>query len=92
MRSCAGASGAVQGAEREDLELCDVPEAGIVTAVDAENIYEIPLVLHDEGFDADVCKTLHLDHPEADLTDWKALVERMRAVKDACASGSSAST
>src|SRR6185369_16667452 len=29
--------------------LCDVPEEGIVSAVDAEILYEIPLVLHDEG-------------------------------------------
>ncbi|HEX4777731.1 MAG TPA: CTP synthase, partial [Acidimicrobiia bacterium] len=29
--------------------LCDVPEEGIVTAADADNLYEIPLVLHDEG-------------------------------------------
>ena len=28
-------------------QLCDVPEAGIVSAVDAESLYEIPLVLHD---------------------------------------------
>ena len=63
-------------------QLCDVPEAGIVTAVDAEILYEIPLVLHDEGFDDYVCKMLHLDHHEADLTEWTALVDRVRAAKD----------
>ena len=41
-------------------QLCDVPEAGIVTAVDADILYEIPLVLHDEGLDDYVCKVLHL--------------------------------
>ena len=35
--------------------LCDVPEAGIVTAVDADILYEIPLVLHEEGLDDYVC-------------------------------------
>ncbi len=62
--------------------LCDVPEAGIVTAVDAEILYEIPLVLHDEGFDDYVCKVLHLDQHEADLTEWTTLVERVRAARD----------
>src|SRR5206468_5412 len=37
-------------------QLCDVPEAGIVSAVDAESLYEIPLVLHDEGLDDYVCQ------------------------------------
>jgi CTP synthase len=59
--------------------LCDVPEAGIVTAVDAEILYEIPLVLHEEGLDDYVCKVLHLDQHEADLTEWSTLVDRIRA-------------
>jgi CTP synthase len=63
-------------------QLCDVPEAGIVTAVDAEILYEIPLVLHEEGFDEYVCKMLHLDQHEADLTEWTALVDRVRAAQD----------
>ena len=63
-------------------QLCDVPEAGIVTAVDADILYEIPLVLHDEGLDDYVCKVLHLDQHEADLTEWTALVDRVRAAQD----------
>ena len=63
-------------------QLCDVPEAGIVTAVDAEILYEIPLVLHDEGLDDYVCKVLHLDQHEADLREWTALVDSVRAAKD----------
>ena len=45
--------------------LCDVPEEGIVSAVDAEILYEIPLVLHDEGLDDYVCQVLHLDRARA---------------------------
>ncbi len=63
-------------------QLCDVPEAGIVTAVDADILYEIPLVLHDEGLDDYVCKMLHLDQHEADLTEWTTLVNRVRAAQD----------
>ncbi len=58
--------------------LCDVPVAGIVSAVDAESLYEIPLVLHDEGFDDYVCKLLRLDHSEAELGEWRSLVARVR--------------
>ncbi|MSO36957.1 MAG: CTP synthase [Acidimicrobiia bacterium] len=60
-------------------QLCDVPEEGIVSAVDAETLYEIPLVLHDEGLDDYVCRVLCLDHHAPDLTSWKLLVDRVRA-------------
>src|SRR5262249_42283552 len=59
--------------------LCDVPVAGIVSAVDADSLYEIPLVLHDEGFDDYVCKLLRIDHNAADLSEWRSLVARVRA-------------
>src|ERR1700710_1653210 len=41
-------------------QLCDVPEEAVVSAIDASNLYEIPLVLHDEGLDDYICKMLHL--------------------------------
>ena len=58
--------------------LCDVPEEGIVSAVDAEILYEIPLVLHDEGLDDYVCRVLHLEQREPDLVEWRRLVDRVR--------------
>ena len=60
-------------------QLCDVPEEGIVTAVDAETLYEIPLVLHDEGLDDYVCRVLHLDDEPPDLDAWRELVRRVDA-------------
>jgi CTP synthase len=60
-------------------QLCDVPSEGIVSAIDAEILYEIPLVLHDEGLDSYLCRVLHLDEHEPDLTEWRELVERVRS-------------
>src|SRR5690606_41562245 len=40
--------------------LCDVPPEGVVNAADAESLYEVPLALHDEGFDAVICEHLGL--------------------------------
>jgi len=67
--------------KRKISNLCDVPMAAIVSAVDAPNIYEIPLVLHEEGFDDYVCRLLGFDEsagflPEPDLASWRALVGR----------------
>jgi CTP synthase len=58
-------------------KLCDVPEEGIVSAIDTPNIYEIPLVLHDEGLDAYVCRVLGLHDHEASLDSWRRLVHRV---------------
>jgi CTP synthase len=61
--------------------LCDVPNEGIVSAIDAEILYEIPLVLHDEGLDDYLCRVLHLADREPDLTEWRALVDRVRSAE-----------
>jgi CTP synthase len=67
------------GLKRKVSLLCDVPEEAIVSAVDAPNLYEIPLVLHDEGLDDYVCRILRIDGGEypAELASWEALVERI---------------
>jgi len=59
--------------------LCDVPVEAVISAVDAPSIYEIPLVLHDEGLDRVVCKTLAIDdavHP-VDLSGWERVVSQL---------------
>ncbi|MEX2100767.1 MAG: CTP synthase [Acidimicrobiia bacterium] len=63
-------------------QLCDVPEEGIISNVDAPTLYEIPLVLHDEGLDDYVCRVLHLAEHEADLDEWRALVSRVEAATE----------
>ncbi len=61
--------------------LCDVPVEGVISAVDAPSIYEIPLVLHEEGFDRIVCKMLDIDevrHP-VDLSNWQRVVSQVNS-------------
>ncbi len=76
-----------EGLKRKISLLCDVPMEAVVSAVDAPSIYEIPLVLHQEGLDTVVCRTLGIsvDEHEIDLGEWEGLVERIgsadRAVK-----------
>ena len=69
------------GLKRKISLLCDVPVEAVISAVDAGNIYEIPLVLHEEGLDAYVCTTLGIDLSEhkIDLRQWEAIVTRAEA-------------
>ncbi len=60
---------------------CDVPIEAVVSAVDADNIYQIPLVLHEEGLDRNILRQLDLDeetHP-IDLSGWEQLVAQVES-------------
>src|SRR5690606_28437127 len=59
--------------------LCDVPPEAVVNAADAENLYEVPLTLHEEGFDDVVVRHLELDDRPPDLTEWERLVARIES-------------
>ena len=63
--------------ERKISLLSNVPFEGVVNAPDASSLYEIPLLLHEEGLDNYICDSLDLDNPEPDLKDWRALVDRV---------------
>ncbi len=68
--------------KRKISNLCDVPPTAVVNAADAGNIYEIPLVLHEEGLDTEVCRILRLDDLEPDLSEWQSLVRRVEAATE----------
>jgi CTP synthase len=57
---------------------CDVDFGAVINAADADNVYALPLILHDEGLDSVVCEVLRLDAP-IDLEPWRRLVARIEA-------------
>jgi CTP synthase len=62
-------------AERRKIALfTNVEERAVITAVDADDIYKIPLLLHQEGLDDIVVDKLRLDVKPADLSEWKHVV------------------
>jgi len=62
--------------KRKISNLCDVDERAVVNAADARNIYELPLILHEEGLDTVVCDVLRLD-TDVDLSPWERLVDKV---------------
>ena len=75
--SCRSDEPLAEGLKRKISNLCDVPVDAVVNAADAGNLYEIPLVLHEEGLDDVVCQILRLDGTDPDLTEWEILVDRV---------------
>jgi CTP synthase len=70
------------GLKRKISLLCDVSMDAIISAVDSGNIYEIPLVLHDEGLDEYVVRHLRMDVAEPELTSWSDLVRRIDGARE----------
>jgi CTP synthase len=63
--------------KRKISNLSDVREEAVINAADVGNIYELPLILHDEGLDTVALDVLRMDGHELDLTSWEALVRRV---------------
>jgi CTP synthase len=55
----------------------NVPVRAVISAVDVDNIYKIPLLLHEQGLDEIVCEKLHLTTRKADLSEWQKVVYAM---------------
>jgi len=62
--------------------LCDVEPLAVISAIDAESIYEVPLLLHKEGLDGYLAHLLRLPEDEPDLTEWRALVDQVHHVTE----------
>jgi CTP synthase len=66
---------AVPKAERRKIALfTNVHEDAVFSCEDADSIYRIPLLLHEQGLDEIVVRKLRFDVPPADLSAWKAVV------------------
>jgi CTP synthase len=61
--------------------LCDVPISGVVSAPDADSIYEVPLILRKEGLDQQLATHLGID-ATPDLSEWQALVNRIHEASE----------
>ncbi|MBI1731581.1 MAG: CTP synthase [Gammaproteobacteria bacterium] len=64
--------------ERKKVALfTNVPESAIISAVDVDNIYKIPRLFHAQKLDEIVVRHFGVQVPEADLSEWDAVVEAM---------------
>jgi CTP synthase len=62
--------------ERRKIALfTNVAEKAVISAIDADTIYRIPLLLNEQGLDDIVVEKLRLDVPKADLSEWEKVVD-----------------
>ncbi|RDH90596.1 MAG: CTP synthetase [endosymbiont of Seepiophila jonesi] len=69
-------------AERKKIALfTNVPEEAVFSAEDADSIYRIPTMLHEQGLDEIVVQRFGLDLPPADLHEWQDFIDGLDALE-----------
>ena len=53
----------------------NVTEAAVISAHDAQDIYEIPMILREQGLDDIIVNKLNLNAPKPDLRDWETVLQ-----------------
>ncbi|MBF1212334.1 CTP synthase [Gemella morbillorum] len=61
---------------------CDIPKQNVIESRDVSNLYELPINLKAQKIDDIVLKHFGLSAPEADMTEWLALVDRVDNLKE----------
>ncbi len=64
---------------RKLAQFCNVETSSVIEMIDAETIYDVPLLLHKERLDSVVISKLHLkDTKEPNLTTWKNFLGKLK--------------
>ena len=71
-----------EGERRKIALFTNVPEQAVISAVDVEVIYQLPLWLHQQGLDQIVVDRLRLDARAANLAEWEAAVAAVQHPRD----------
>jgi len=61
---------------------CNMPGECVIQNLDAEVLYEVPLMLENEGLAEIVCKRLGIRCQTPDLAEWKQMVEKQKNLSD----------
>ncbi len=64
---------------RKMAQFCNVETSSVIEAVDAESIYDVPLLMLKERLDAVVISKLHMnDRREPNLNSWKSFLGKLK--------------
>ena len=61
---------------------CNVSKDFVIQNLDANNLYEVPLLLSKEGLDTKVCEVLKMKTKEADNSEWISIVNNIKTIED----------
>src|SRR5690606_27834534 len=61
---------------------CDIDANGVIECLDAQTLYDVPLMLREQGLDDYVVQHLRLETGAPDMTEWEALVQRVKSLTE----------
>ena len=69
--------------EKDKISLfCNVPRKAVIEEMDVEfSIYEVPIKLHEQGLDKQICTMLHLPQTPVNLPEWEKIVDTIKNPK-----------
>ncbi|WP_309081996.1 CTP synthase [Zhihengliuella sp.] len=68
---------------REKLaRTCDVDPEAVINCADAPSIYDIPVIIHEQGLDAYIVQSLGLKFKDVDWTEWQKVLDAVHHPKD----------
>ncbi len=71
------------GIRRKIAQFCNVLPTSVIESIDAETIYDVPLLMRDEKLDIEVLNKTNTPVPELiDLSSWEQFVERLKNPKE----------
>jgi len=68
--------------KRKMSMFCNVPVDAVITAIDVNTIYEVPLRLHAEGLDTKILELLNIWTGAPNIKPWEDLVRKIKNPKD----------
>ena len=67
-----------ESVKRKIVLFCNVPRENVIEAPDLSSIYEVPLMVKEQGLDRRIAEGLDLPSGEVKVDRWKALVRRLQ--------------
>ncbi|MFD2614560.1 CTP synthase [Paenibacillus gansuensis] len=60
---------------------CDIDVNAVIEGLDADTLYDVPLMYREQGLDEFVVNHLKLETPQPDMTEWESMVQRVKSLK-----------
>jgi CTP synthase len=71
-----------EGMRNKIALFCNVDPTAVIESIDAESIYDVPLLMHEEKLDVEVLEKMKMPVlPEPDLENWKEFLQRLKNPK-----------
>ena len=65
--------------QKEKIALfCDIAKEAVIELPDADTLYQVPITLQEQNLDQLVLDRFGMDYPEADMSEWKELLNKVR--------------